>query len=56
MLLYFHMENEINNFSLQVTFKFFFEAPLRTVFFAELLSAAYLEPSRTSTIELFLRK
>ena len=43
MLLYFNRKNEINNFSLQISFKLF----------AELLSEAYLEPNWTSRMELF---
>ena len=52
MLLYFHRENEINIFSLQVSLAFR-EASLITAFYAELLSEACLEPSQTSTMELF---
>ena len=48
MLLYFHRENEINNISSQASFKFFDKS-----YFAEVLLEAYLEPSRTSTMELF---
>ena len=54
MLLYFHSENEMNNFSLQVCFKFswsFFD----NSYFAELLSEAYLESNQTSRMELFAK-
>ena len=52
MLLYFHRENETNNFSLQISFKLlwsFFD----NIYFPELLSEAYLEPNQTSRMELF---
>ena len=52
MMLYFHMKNEINYFSFRC-FSSFLWSLFDNSYFAELLSEVYLEPSRTSMMELF---
>ena len=55
MLLYFHRKNGINKIASQVSFKLFVKF-FNNSCSVELLSEPYLEPSRKSAMELFLRK
>ena len=55
MLLYFLRKNGINKIASQVSFKLFVKLFYNSCS-VELLSEPYLEPSRKSAMELFLRK